>query len=511
MALWVWCTFLLGLVFLVAIDLGLLTRRPREVKGVEAALSAALWVLTAALFSLLLIPLYRLNVLGVATAIGRAPTEGDAWLHFITAYVTEMALSIDNVAVLGLIFAHFEVRPALRARVLMWIVVASLLFRAVLVMTGAALAVLDIAPWLCAGALLIGIVRTLFIPDQNADVGRRPLFRLAHLLPGPGGGEAPLDANGQQGLLMRRAKRWAFTPLLPVFFAAILADAAFAFDSLPAVFTITRDPFIAFSATALAVLSLRSMYFALSPLIARLRFMKLSLAALLLGLVVKAAVWDFDRVPTLVTLGFVTLVMVVGIGGSLLHAFLMARKTRIEPRPTPLEDLSEAALAARRNFRKALVLIAGTAIVVAGIAIAPLPGPGGMIVVPLGIALLATEFIWAKRLLETLKSRVEKLALQGDKIGAKIPRWFLVPIVLGYYAFFAGLYLYSPVPKTFLVGTCVGLSFPLWVWVYRTNKLIGAPSKPVGSQPESPPARQEDPVRPAELLVQNAADRSPDS
>ncbi len=492
MVVWLWVIFAAFVAGLAALDLGVLTRRPRAVTAAEAGVSVALWILTATVFSFMLARLYATNTLGLATGLGHALSPDVAWIQFVGAYATELAMSIDNVAVLAIIFAHFRVPEALRPRVLFYLMVVCLVLRAGLIFGGAELMRW---PWTAAVfgvLLLIASVRELWLPDQEAQIGRRILMRVVNRLP------TTAAADGQK-LITHASGRWAMTPLMTVFVAAVVGDLSFAIDSLPAAFAVTRDPFIAFTANALAILSLRSIYFAVAPYIARFRFMKVSLVAIFLFLAWKVALgrgeW-YDHLGTSITLA----VIVGTLGFGLLASYAYHRRAgaaRAESaRPTPLEDLGEAAKLARKNVWKIWILIAGTAVIIAGIAIAPLPGPGPTVLIPMGLVILASEFVWAKKLLKIFTEKSLQLAEQGDKVGASFPKWVLMPIILAYYGFWSIMVIYSPNAglTLFYNCTCFGLSFPFLAWVIRTagmdlgprlNRFIYATRKGPGSRPGS--------------------------
>ncbi|MGD9688672.1 MAG: PGPGW domain-containing protein [Phycisphaerales bacterium] len=481
MLVWPWLIFLCFILALIVLDLGVLTRRPRQATPSESLLSVLLWVSAAALSSLAIFRLYEARLFGYAGALGISGTiakAGDAWLQFVTAYVIEIALSIDNIAVLSVIFAHYKLRPAFRARMLLWVVVICLLLRAVLIVIGAELIKVSWMHYVFAGALLLGAVREFLIPRPDADIGDKPLVRLTRRLP------TSLADHGQK-LVAREPgpdgrRRWVFTPLMMVFIASAAADVSFALDSLPAVFTVTRDPFIAFTANAMAILALRSLYILVAPHISRFRYMKLCLTVILVFLAARMALTVDDRLPTGTSLVFVLSVLVVGVGISVIHERRAPRLPGAAPspaRPTPLEDVVEAAAIARRNVWKIWILIAGTSVILAGIAIAPLPGPGPMVLVPAGLVILATEFVWAQRLLKVFKERSLQLAEQGDRVGELFPKWVLIPIVIAYYGAFAFWLVNSESSglRLFINCTCLGLSFPFVGWVIRTAKINVGP------------------------------------
>lgn len=432
---WLWIAFLALAGTLIVLDLVVLTRRPRAVSPAEGRASVALWVLAAVAFSFLLGHVYHTNWQQLANLVSdpidNKQLDGPgARLQFITCYVLELALSIDNIAVLALLYSFFRIPPALLARVLFWSALISLSARFGLVMGAASLLrALDWFHWVLGGVLVLAMLRMLVMPDENTDFERRWPVRMVRRLLSVGSGYS------DQRLTTRVDGKRVMTPLLLVVLAGAIFDITFAADSVPALFSVTRDPFIAFTASAFAILGMRSLYFAVAASVARFRYLKISLVAVLMFVAVKMLLARFNQqeygnVPTIVTLAVVGGVMMLGIGASVLRNRVTAPAQPVpEPRPAVIEDLSEAVEATRRNLRKVLILIAGTSVIIFGIIIAPLPGPGPTILVPIGLALLATEFVWARMLLNRLKSGAFNLS---DKADAFVDRTtvLVVPLLL---------------------------------------------------------------------------------
>lgn len=276
--------------------------------------------------------------------------------------------------------------------------------------------------------------------------------------------------------------------MLTVALAAGVTDIAYAVDSIPAVLSITRDPFIAFAANAFAILMLRSLYAALHGVVGRFRYLRVSVVLVLCFLASKYFVGSWSSAATEVSLAVVALLMALGIGGSLLHSWAIRRSNasaitgvagapsdRDGTRPPAIEDLADVVELAQANLWKFVVLVVGLSVAVFGaIVVGPLPGPGGVLVVAAGLGILATEFVWAQRLLRELRRKAEQISQTTDRVAAQTPRWVVVPIVLGYLALFALLWLAVKrfdirwIPELLIIFTACGGLFPLGFWVYRT-------------------------------------------
>jgi len=417
MTFWLAAAFLGLIGGLVALDLGVLSRRPRRITPFEAAGSVALWMLAAAAFGLLLAVAYHRRWLELGTHEGAAQNASDAWLQFITAYVTELGLSLDNIAVLALVFAHFGVTEEMRRRVLFWAIIACLILRAGLVGVWSWCLHFDATRWVLGALLVFAMFRTLVLRDEGPNFEEKWVVRLIRKVP-----SVPELAG--QGLWSRQDGRVRATPLLTVVVTASAADLSAALDSVPAAFAVTRDPLIALTANTLAILALRSLYFVLADVLGRLRYVKVGLVLVLLGLAAKAMLGRYELSWTVGTLAGTTAVMGAAIGASTL--LTRRRWKEMGPRPTPLEDMAEAVVVTRKNLRKVVILIVGTSVLLLALALAPLPGPGFVLLGPLGLAILATEFIWARRLLLRLKEQSAALQKRANTIASRTPLWLVL-------------------------------------------------------------------------------------
>ncbi|MBL8762688.1 MAG: hypothetical protein JNM07_00275 [Phycisphaerae bacterium] len=446
MTLWILVAFMVLVVGLVVLDLGVLTRRPREVTTTEGALSVQLWVVAAVGVCSLLYKAYAVNWIPVSDPLRAEPNPLNALLQFLSAYVIEVALSLDNIVVLALLFAHFRVPARDRGRALFWVLVSSLLARGAMVALGVAVLSWDWTRWLFAALLLVAAARVFVLPDRPAHVEDRPFVRAARRYFG------------------QRRGIW------PVVAVAAAADVSFAVDSIPAVFSVTRDPLVAFMSNVMAVLLLRSLYFSLQSVVTRLRYLKIGLVVMLLGLAVKTAFFNDARLPTEITIAAVLLVVGGSAAASIPH--MRRQEALAAVSPAPIEDVAEAIAATRRNLRKLAVLVAGTLVLLLAVIIGPLPGPGFTIVAPIGIAILATEFAWARGLLVRLKGLQDKT----DRIAKRTSVWLVLPVVLGFWGILAIiaylLHHFRPEVNVSTIFVLAGGGFvPIGFWAYRTVAL----------------------------------------
>jgi tellurite resistance protein TerC len=249
--------------------------------------------------------------------------------------------------------------------------------------------------------LLLTAVRMLVARHDNLEAEKSPVLRLARRL-------YPVteDLHGAR-FFTRIDGRRAMTPLFLVLLLVEATDVLFAIDSIPAIFAITTDPFLVFTSNVFAILGLRSLYFALAPLMDRFRFMKTSLVFLLAFVGVKMILSHHWPIPTPTSLSVIAGILGVGLAASFAPA-----KLETAPLDSPvareLEELVSVSLGAAR---KMMVLLIGSTVLLIGAALLVLPGPA-FAVIPIGLVILGTEFIWARRLLNRLKREVESIALR---------------------------------------------------------------------------------------------------
>jgi len=292
-----WVAFTAFVLAMLALDLGVFHRRAHEVRLKEAATWSAVWVGLAVAFN-------------VAVWTWFGPTKG---LEFLTGYVIEKALSVDNVFVFLVIFSYFSVPKAYQHRVLFWGIVGALVMRAVFILAGAAL--LERFHWVMYvfGAILI-LTGIKMLVQRNAELHpeRNPVFLLfRRFVP-----SVP-EYNGQSFSVVRDGKRYA-TPLLAVLVAVEATDLVFAVDSIPAVFAVTKDPFIVYTSNIFAILGLRAMYFLLAGVMDKFRYLKVGLATVLVFVGIKMTVADLYKIPVGVSLGVVAMILVIAVVASLL-------------------------------------------------------------------------------------------------------------------------------------------------------------------------------------------------
>jgi tellurite resistance protein TerC len=271
--------FHLAIAFILVLDLGVFHRQSHVVSMTEAGIWSAVWVILALAFAG-----------GIWYGWHRwhpgSPDQGpEKALAFITGYVIEKSLSVDNLFVFLVIFRYFGVPARLQHRVLVWGILGALILRALLILAGAALLhAFDWMIYLFGGFLIYTGYKLFRAAEDDIDPGRNPLLRLARrLLP-------VVDNYESSRFWVRRAGRWHATPLPLVLLVVESSDVVFAVDSIPAIFAVTKDPFIVYTSNIFAIMGLRALYFVLAGFLGRFRYLKVGLAVVLVFVGVKMLV-----------------------------------------------------------------------------------------------------------------------------------------------------------------------------------------------------------------------------
>jgi len=312
---WIWFGFIAGVLAMLALDLGILNRRPHAISVKEALWWTAFWVFLSLLFNVAVYFMYENHWLGIGQAVGHVTSGKQAAIEFLTGYIVEKSLSLDNIFVIAMIFAYFSVPLMYQHRVLFWGILGALVMRGIMIGAGAALIRrFDWMIYVFGGVLLLTAVKMLIARHDNLDPDRNPLVRLARrFYPVSSTFDGPHFFTHMDG-------RRAVTPLMLVLLVVESTDILFAVDSIPAIFAVTKDPFIVFTSNIMAILGLRSLYFALAGMMSKFRYLKMSLVFLLAYIGVKMLLSHHYPVPTGVSLAIIGGILGVGIVASLVGA-----------------------------------------------------------------------------------------------------------------------------------------------------------------------------------------------
>lgn len=306
--IWLWVGFNAAVLVMLALDLGVFHRKAHAVSLREAAAWSAVWVSLAMAFNA-----------GIWYFAGRQPA-----LEFLTGYLVEKSLAVDNIFVIALLFSYFAVPAAYQHRVLFWGILGALVMRGAFIAAGAY--VLQQWHWVIyvfGAILLVTGIKMALRKDEAIDPEHNPVVRLARRW-------LPLTPryDGQKFWTVENSRRVA-TPLFLVLLLVEFTDLVFAIDSIPAIFAITDDAFIVYTSNVMAILGLRSMYFLLAGVVHKFVYLKYGLSLVLVFVGAKMMLIDVFKVPTAVSLAVIATV----IGGSIALSLLRPPRDGVPPPP----------------------------------------------------------------------------------------------------------------------------------------------------------------------------------
>lgn len=304
----VWIIFIACVLVFLALDLGVFHREEHVIKSKEAGIWTAIWVTIALSFSGVIYWLFSSGLMENPTNL----TPNGAVLKYVTGYLIELSLSVDNVFVIAVIFSAFKIPAIYQHRVLFWGIIGAILFRALMILFGVAL--ITKFEWIIY-VFGIFLLYTAFKMLKSDDTEFNPknsfVFKqLKKLYP------VTTTINGHDFFVRKMGVR-AATPLFVSLIIIELTDILFALDSIPAILAITADPFIVFSSNILAILGLRSMYFLISRMLEKFRFINYSLVVILAFVGLKMLFSHYIDLPEWVSLAVISISLVSGILASL--------------------------------------------------------------------------------------------------------------------------------------------------------------------------------------------------
>ncbi len=359
----------------------------------EALAWSGFWITLAMAFNGFVYFLYENNWVGGGFTFPVDVSGRQAALEFFAGYVLEKSLSLDNIFVIALIFTHFGVPLKYQHRVLFWGVCGALVMRGAMIAVGAELIRnFSWTTYVFGGLLLVTAVRLMVVQHDNIDPSRNVIVRaVRRVIP------VTDDFHDQHFTVVQAGKRVA-TPLFVALVMVESADLLFAVDSVPAVFAVTNDPFLVYSSNVFAILGLRSLYFALAPLLEHFRFLRPSLVLILAFVGIKMIALHVTHIPVGTSVMIIMGILVAGLVASV-----------VVPVPSPLRSpvQSERAGLMRVTLETAIrsvVLAVGGTVILFGAMLLFLPGVGWFVITA-GLSVLATQFVWAANLLSRVMER----------------------------------------------------------------------------------------------------------
>ena len=295
---WMWVAFNVFVLLMLAVDLGVVHRRSHEVTLKEALVWSGIWIALALLFAL-----------GVHSWYGPQPA-----LEFLTGYLIEKSLSVDNIFVFVLIFSYFQVPARYQHKVLFWGILGALVMRAIFIFAGIAL--LQRLHWILYvfGALLILTgIKMAMEKDKEIHPDKNPVLKLFRRL-------VPVTEDYHADhFFVKQGGQYAATPLFIVLLVVETTDVIFAVDSIPAILGITMDPFIVYTSNVFAILGLRALYFALAGVVRLFYYLHYGLSAILVFVGAKMLLADVYKLPVAVALGVIVGILLIAVIASLIR------------------------------------------------------------------------------------------------------------------------------------------------------------------------------------------------
>lgn len=298
-SLWLWIGFNVFVLVMLALDLGVFHRKAHVVSLKESLVWTCVWIALALVFNL-----------GVWHFSGSAKA-----LEFFTGYLIEKSLSVDNVFVFALLFSYFAVPQTYQHKVLFWGILGALVMRAIMIVAGAAL--LTKFAWiiyLFGGFLILTGIKMIVKREEEIHPERNPVVKwFKKLMP------VTPDYRGDRFFVREKGVRMA-TPLFVVLLLVEISDLIFAVDSIPAIFAVTKDPFIVYTSNVFAILGLRSLYFALAGVMDKFHYLKIGLGVVLTFVGVKMILAHTEwKIDTLVSLVVIVLILATAVIMSLVR------------------------------------------------------------------------------------------------------------------------------------------------------------------------------------------------
>lgn len=311
MVTWVWIGFIAFVMVMLALDLGVFNRKAHVIGVKEALAWTATWIGMALLFNIALYFMYEHHLLGIGLETGHELSGKQAALQYFTGYIIEKSLSLDNIFVIALIFTYFKIPALYQHRVLFYGILGALVMRGVMIALGTALIQrFDWIVYVFGAILIVTAIRLLLKKDEDVDLDKNRIVRLARRLY-----PVSCEIDGEH-FFTRVGGKKAMTPLFLVLLLVESSDVLFAVDSIPAIFAVTRDPFIVFTSNIFAILGLRSLYFALAGVLDRFRYLHYGLFFLLAFVGVKMIASHHVHIPVAYSLGVIAGILTLSMAAS---------------------------------------------------------------------------------------------------------------------------------------------------------------------------------------------------
>jgi tellurite resistance protein TerC len=311
----IWLGFFTIYIGVLALDLVVLHREARVMHVRQALGWTVVWIAVALSFGGLVYGVYEYQWFGWKPISADAPGGAEAAIQYVTGYLLEWSLSVDNIFVIAIIFTFMKIPTQFQYRVLFWGIVGAIVLRGAMIAAGSALIhAFDWTFYLFGAILLYSAARMLKSEEEQFDPNKSVLVRLARRV------YPVTDKLDGERFFTRVDGVRAATPLFVTLLLVDFADVVFAVDSIPAIFAVTQEPFIVFTSNAFAILGLRSLYFAIAGLMMMFKYIKFSLIFILGFVGVKMLLHHHLQIPHAISLGVIVGFLAIGVCASLWSA-----------------------------------------------------------------------------------------------------------------------------------------------------------------------------------------------
>lgn len=327
--MFIWIGFITLVFFLLALDLGVFNRNPHAITTREALGWTTVWVSLSLLFSVFVYFAYGNGWISNPESL----TARDAVLKYLTGYLVEQSLSMDNIFVIAMIFTYFNIPQKYQHRVLFWGILGALVFRGIMIFLGVVL--IQKFAWLTYvfGVFLLYSAYKMWSSSGAAHPNKNPIIKYAsRLIP------VTKEFDGEH-FFVKRKHITAATPLFVALLVVETTDVMFAFDSIPAIFAITTDPFLVFTSNIFAILGLRSLYFVLASVLDRFRYLQHALVFILAYVGVKMLLVHHVHIPEWMSLA----VIFISLSGGVLFSLYKTPNAEEAPAEETARDVAESA------------------------------------------------------------------------------------------------------------------------------------------------------------------------
>jgi tellurite resistance protein TerC len=311
----IYCGFIVIVLLLLALDLGVFNRKVHVI-GIKEALGwSSFWIFLGLSFSFVVYYIYEHHWLDVGSSYSVDEVSGKkALIEYITGYVIEKSLSLDNIFVIALIFEYFKIPLLYQHRVLFWGILGALVLRGLMISAGAVMiSRFEWTVYVFGAFLIFTAIKMLISDHEKIEPEKNPIYKLVKKIYA-----VSHKIEGMHFFTIMDGRK-AVTPLLVALIIVESSDVLFAVDSIPAIFAVTKEPFIVFTSNIFAILGLRSLYFALAAMIQKFKYLKISLVFILAYVGIKMLLSHYYPIPSWVTLVFIAGILTIGILASIIR------------------------------------------------------------------------------------------------------------------------------------------------------------------------------------------------